>query len=105
MMNTRRYAGLMGALGACLSMACSAPAEKSQPSAQSPSPASGAPAVQSPVSINAEMVRIVDHAAHQLWNVEKQGQALKTDPDWATKWIVPTAQLPTVHRLQSASCI
>jgi hypothetical protein len=82
MMNTLRYAGLMGALGACLSMACSAPAEKSQPSAQSPSAASGAPPVQSPVSINAEMVRIVDHAAHQLWNVEKQGQALKTDADW-----------------------
>src|SRR4029453_604592 len=80
MMNTIRYAGLMGALGACLSMACSAPAEKSQPSGQSPSAASGAPPVQSPVSINAEMVRLVDHAAHQLWNVERQ--APKTDADW-----------------------
>ena len=80
MMNTLRYAGVIGALGACLSMACSAPAEKSQPSGQSPSAASGAPPVQSPVSINAEMVRIVDHAAHQLWNVEKQ--APKTDADW-----------------------
>src|SRR4029453_5663433 len=82
MMNTIRYAGLMGALGACLSMACSAPAEKSHPSGQSPSPASGGPPGQSPVSINGEMVRIVDHAAHQLWNVEKQGQAPKTDADW-----------------------
>jgi hypothetical protein len=82
MMNTLRYAGLMSALGACLSMACSAPAEKSPPSTQAASAASGTPPVQSPVSINAEMVRIVDHAAHQLWNVEKEGQAPKTDADW-----------------------
>jgi hypothetical protein len=39
-------------------------------------------AVKSPVSINAEMVRIVDHAAHQLWNVEREGMAPKTDADW-----------------------
>ncbi|MEO8258850.1 MAG: hypothetical protein ABI868_16005 [Acidobacteriota bacterium] len=38
--------------------------------------------VTSPVSINAEMVRVVDHAAHQLWNAEKEGMAPKTDADW-----------------------
>ena len=29
-----------------------------------------------------EMVGVVDHAAHELWNVEKEGQAPKTDQDW-----------------------
>jgi hypothetical protein len=28
------------------------------------------------------MVRVVDHAAHQLWNAEKEGMAPKTDADW-----------------------
>jgi hypothetical protein len=28
------------------------------------------------------MVRVVDHAAHQLWNAEKEGLAPKTDADW-----------------------
>jgi hypothetical protein len=74
---------LIGALGACLAAGCSAPAEKPQPSAaQGVTAANSAPAVQSAVSINAEMVRVVDHAAHQLWNVEKEGMAPKTDADW-----------------------
>jgi len=74
---------LISALGACLAAGCSAPAEKPQPSAaQGATAANSAPAVQSPVSINAEMVRVVDHAAHQLWNVEKEGMAPKTDADW-----------------------
>jgi cytochrome c556 len=28
------------------------------------------------------MVSIVDHAGHQLWNVEREGQAPKTKQDW-----------------------
>jgi hypothetical protein len=28
------------------------------------------------------MVRVVDHAAHQLWNAEREGMAPKTDADW-----------------------
>jgi hypothetical protein len=36
----------------------------------------------SPVSINASMVAIVDHAGHQLWNVEREGNAPKTRSDW-----------------------
>jgi cytochrome c556 len=35
------------------------------------------------VSINAEMVTIVDHAGHQLWDVERPGNAPKTDAAWA----------------------
>jgi hypothetical protein len=46
------------------------------------SAAASAPAVLSPVSINAEMVRVVDHAAHQLWNAEKREMTPKTDVDW-----------------------
>jgi hypothetical protein len=43
----------------------SAPVEQ-QPAAAPPPPS--APVVMSPVSINAEMVSIVDHAGHELWN-------------------------------------
>jgi hypothetical protein len=80
MMNKLHY-GLMGALGVCLA-GCSAPADKPQPSPPVASASASAPAVLSPVSINAEMVRIVDHASHQLWNTEKAGMAPKTDADW-----------------------
>lgn len=38
--------------------------------------------VQSPVSINASMVSIVDHAGHQLWDAEREGSAPKTKQDW-----------------------
>jgi hypothetical protein len=70
-----------GALSACLAAGCSAPADNPQPSMQNGAAAS-VPLVQSPVSINAEMVRVVDHAAHQLWDAEKEGKAPKTDSDW-----------------------
>jgi hypothetical protein len=73
---------LIGTLVACLGTSCSAPAQPPQSSAQVASATGSAPAVVSPISINAEMVRIVDHAGHQLWNVEKEGMAPKTDGDW-----------------------
>ena len=76
------YACFVGALGASLAAGCSAPAEPPQQSMQSGATAAGVPLVQSPVSINAEMVRVVDHAAHQLWDAEKEGMAPKTDSDW-----------------------
>jgi cytochrome c556 len=38
--------------------------------------------VKPEVSINAVMVALVDHAGHQLWNVEVEGRAPKTDADW-----------------------
>ena len=34
-------------------------------------------------SINAEMVGLVDHAAHALWDVEREEHAPKSDEDWA----------------------
>jgi hypothetical protein len=75
-------AGLIATLGACLAAGCNAPVDKPPPSPQAAAPTAGAPPVESPVSINAEMVRVVDHAAHQLWNAEKEGLAPKTDADW-----------------------
>ena len=34
------------------------------------------------MSINALMVALVDHASHELWNVEKEGAAPKNDQAW-----------------------
>jgi hypothetical protein len=56
--------------------------------AQPPAPVSApAPAealrVKPEVSINAVMVALVDHAGHNLWNVEQEGRSPKTDADWA----------------------
>lgn len=82
MMSKRLNVGLSCALGVCLFSGCAAPAERSPQSTQRDNTTSSAPAIQSPVSINAEMVRVVDHAAHQLWNVEKDGMAPKSDADW-----------------------
>jgi hypothetical protein len=54
-----------------------------QPSTQTSPPTTVAgPTMTSPVSINAEMVSIVDHAAHELWNVEREGQKPTTQGDW-----------------------
>jgi cytochrome c556 len=71
--------GISVAASAFLLAGCSAPAE---PPAPAPV-AEAMPAVPPPqVSINAEMVMLVDHAAHQLWDTEKEGMAPKTDADW-----------------------
>ena len=53
------------------------PAQTAQPVVTSTPPPSGPP-----VSINAEMVSIVDHAGHALWEVEREGKAPKTQEDW-----------------------
>jgi hypothetical protein len=82
MIDRLHNAGLISAFGACLAAGCGAPTEQAQPSAQSGPAARSVPTVQSPVSINAEMVRVIDHAAHQLWNAEREGMAPKTDADW-----------------------
>jgi hypothetical protein len=82
MMTKLLYAAVIVSFGACLVAGCSAPVDNPKTSAQAASAPSSAPPVVSPVSINAEMVRIVDHAGHQLWNAEKAGMAPKTDADW-----------------------
>jgi hypothetical protein len=67
--------------GAWLLVGCSpageSPSQPAQPAATYTPPPSGPP-----VSINAAMVSIVDHAGHALWEVEKEGRAPKTTGDW-----------------------
>ena len=73
--------GMLGVLtlGLC---ACSGPAPlQAAPPAAAVEHAAPATA-KAEVSINAVMVALVDHAGHQLWNVEGEGQAPKTDADW-----------------------
>jgi hypothetical protein len=75
-------------VGIYLFASCSAPDNRQPaPSTVQSAPPSGtqpAAAPQGPpVSINAEMVSFVDHAAHALWDVERNGNAPKTDEDWA----------------------
>ena len=75
--------GLSVALGALL-VGCSPPAQQQPPAAPATETAEPAQPIQRPpVSINAEMVAFVDHAGHALWDVEKEGNAPKTDAAWA----------------------
>jgi hypothetical protein len=67
-------------LGALL-VGCGSSSEPPAQSGQLAAPATPPPAGP-PVSINAQMVAFVDHAGHALWNVEREGQAPKTDQDW-----------------------
>jgi len=73
---------LLGAV-ALLLVGCSGsqppaqPAQTAQPAVTYAPPPSGPP-----VSINAEMVSVVDHAGHALWDVERDGKAPKTQGDW-----------------------
>lgn len=38
--------------------------------------------VPPPVSVNALMVGLIDHAGHELWETERDGHAPKTDDQW-----------------------
>jgi len=79
-MSGRRTGTVGGVVVAALMMAgCGAP---KQEQAAAPAPAPSAPVVKLPVSLNAAMVRIVDHAAHDLWEIEQTGKQPKTEDDW-----------------------
>jgi cytochrome c556 len=57
--------------------------QQTQPAAPQTSVESAAPTTATPkVSINAVMVALVDHAGHNLWDVEREGAAPKTDAAW-----------------------
>jgi hypothetical protein len=73
-------AGLMG---------CRAESERAPESgsAESPPPPATVPAgpsltIEPLVSINEVMVALIDHAAHHLWDLGREGAAPKTDRDW-----------------------
>ena len=69
-------------LSGLLVSACSSPPPQ-QSAAPSTAAGQAAPLTAKPeVSINAVMVEFVDHAAHNLWNVEQDGKSPKTDADW-----------------------
>ena len=80
----RRFAAIAAAMAAvAVTVAgCSGPT----PQAPASTAAAAAPAASSmvkpEVSINAVMVALVDHAGHELWEVEREGKAPKTDADW-----------------------
>jgi cytochrome c556 len=64
-----------------LAFGCSNPAPT--PPETTTTAAAAAPVTAAPdVSINAVMVALVDHAAHNLWEVEREGKAPKTEADW-----------------------
>jgi hypothetical protein len=71
--------GLFLSVSALFVSGCSAGVEQPQ-AVQQASPQ--APAVPPVVSVNALMVALVDHASHELWNVEKEGRAPKNDAEW-----------------------
>jgi len=73
--------GLSLALSSFLLSGCTGAAPEQQQGA--PQTTAQAAAPESPVSINAEMVALVDHAGHALWDVEREGQAPKTDAAWS----------------------
>jgi cytochrome c556 len=81
---THARSGLLALVPVCLVAvaSCTAPAPVEPTPAAQPTQAVPPP-LRSPVSINAEMVTIVDHAGHQLWDVERPGNAPKTDAAWA----------------------
>lgn len=70
--------GRLALIGIALSLvvACGSPPAQQAAAVATPAP------VPPAVSINAIMVALIDHAGHNLWNVEKEGAAPKTDADW-----------------------
>jgi hypothetical protein len=74
-----RGLGLFFGVSALLVYGCNTSVEQPQ-AVQQASPQ--APAVSPAVSVNALMVALVDHASHELWDVEKEGRAPKTDAQW-----------------------
>jgi cytochrome c556 len=84
MTTTVLRSGMLGA--AALFLSACGPA----PQAAAPPPSAvelEAPTTAKPkVSINEVMVALVDHAGHNLWDVEQEGKAPRTDADWLTVW-------------------
>jgi len=70
-------------LGGLFVSACSSPApQQSAPPPPAAAEQAAPPTAKPEVSINAVMVDLIDHAAHNLWAVEQAGKAPKTDADW-----------------------
>src|SRR6186713_1268309 len=74
----------MLSVGALFLSACSgaAPLQAAPPAVEQTAPTTAKPAV----SINEVMVALIDHAGHNLWDVEQEGHAPKSDADWQNVW-------------------
>ena len=73
-----RVGAVLGSLGAVVGCGSSTDQQPAtQPAVSTPAPP---PAVPPAASVNAVMVALVDHAAHQLWNAERA--APKDDAGW-----------------------
>ncbi len=81
MKNSRSTSALLLLSSAVFLGGCNAATEPPRQSTQPNPPAANAPAGP-PVSINAEMVSVVDHAGHALWDVERDGKQPRTQSDW-----------------------
>jgi len=68
--------------GVLLLAACGGPAEEAPAPAPAATAPSAPPVPPMPVSINAMMVTLVDHAGHNLWGYEGDGNAPKSPADW-----------------------
>jgi hypothetical protein len=69
---------VIGGVGTLLALGCSSGEAPDAVEQATPPVATVAPVV----SVNALMVALVDHASHELWNVEKDGGAPTSDADW-----------------------
>jgi hypothetical protein len=64
---------------------CAAPSEPPPESGAAPQTQSaGSPSfgIEPRISINAVMVGLVDHAAHHIWDLGREGAAPESDKDW-----------------------
>jgi hypothetical protein len=82
-MNMIATAAIAVSAGVLLSAGCGS-GSASPDDAVRPAPAGAASnsRISTPVSINAQMVSIVDHAAHGLWDAEREDKAPRTQADW-----------------------
>jgi hypothetical protein len=71
---------LVGA-GALLLYGCNPSVEQPQSTQQTAAPQQF-PSVPPAVSVNELMVAWIDHSGHELWDVEQEGRAPKTDASW-----------------------
>jgi cytochrome c556 len=77
--------GMLG-VGALFLSACSGPAAQQAAPPSTAVEQAAATTAKAEVSINEVMVALVDHAGHNLWDVEQEGKAPRTDADWQNVW-------------------